>query len=400
MRFVRMRGVHIGLLLPLAMAMVSAGVVAAPSASRFHRPPPVGDDYLAWTKRSITMMHAYNLGDFSPFHPDAEWVTEYLAEPGSIYSDLHPRLFAGDRAETEDAVSFPASKRTARIIAWDLGLDKALPGFQVLPNYPSRTRGDFSTALAVNTDKADLLPEYFEKAYQLGGNRLFTINAEFAVALQILHEWVEATPWADRDALGVDEDVLTRVKAANSLSDVRDQDLAYLADILRSELSVWRAGDMTSLNQRAIRVPLRIARVAAAYRTTNEGYNVCNQDGSRNPSLAGERPEDIARPICFSDATDRAVYRWYRATRAYQLAQRPEDFGDSFAAVARLIDTFADIRPAWAGAYTNQALDWSNHAEVVEAQMALDSDVPGEVDISFYRLVERASLLICRKTTP
>lgn len=382
----------------LACLAASPGSAATPTGARFHRPPPPGNEYAAWTMRSLALMNAYDLGDVSPFHPDAEWTREYLADPSSIYSDLHPRLFSGNRAESADATAFPDSKRTARAIAWDLGLDKALPGYQTLPDYPGPTPGNLTLAVAANLDKSGVAPIYYEKAYALGGNDLFTLNAEFAVALQTLHDWVEATPWADREAFGVDEDALRRVMSARSLDDVSDHDLVYLADILRAELSARSTGDAAAGARRALPAPLRIARVAAAYRASNAGYAACHSDGSRKDT-AGSLPEDLARPICFSDATDRAVYRWYRSMRRHQLAQPPEAFHGDFGQVARLIDHFADVRPAWAGAYTNEALDWSNHAEVVEAQLALDSPVPRDADTGFYRLVERTNLLICRTTT-
>jgi hypothetical protein len=382
----------------LVLFLMPLTAAATPTGARYHRPPPLGDDYLAWTQRSIARLHAQDLGDFSPFKTDADWVNEYLADPGSVYSDLHPRLFSQGREGLEQPGEFPESKRTGRIIAWDLGLDKALPGFQVLSNYPGPTRGDMRFGVAANMEKADVLPRYFNKAYELSNSKLFALNAELAVAVQILHEWVEATPWADRLNLGIEEDVLVRFEAAQSLDDLGDHDLTYLADLLRSELSTWRAGGMNSLEHREIRTPLRIARVAAAYRATLPGYTGCNADGSKN-ARAGDHPEDLAHPLCFSDATDRAVYRWYRATRDYQLGQMPEAF-DNFDKIVRLIDVFGDVRPAWAGAYTGKALDWSNHAEVVEAQMALSLDYTSSSEISFYRLVERANLLICRRSTP
>jgi hypothetical protein len=384
--------------LALASLAVSPDCAATPTGARFHRPPPPGNEYAAWTLRSLALMNAYDLGDVAPFHPDAEWAREYLADPLSIYSDLHPRLFSGNRAESPDATAFPESKRTARAIAWDLGLDKALPGFQTLPDYPGATPGNLTLDVAANLDKTGVTPVYFQKAHVLGGNDLYALSAEFAVALQTLHDWVEATPWADREAFGVDEDALRRVMSARSLDDVSDHDLVYLADILRSELSVRSGGAAMPDARRALPAPLRIARVAAAYRAGNAGYAACHGDGSRKDT-AGFLPEDLAHPICFSDATDRAVYRWYRSVRRQQLSQPPEAFHGDFGQAARLIDHFAGVRPAWAGAYTDEALDWSNHAEVVEAQLALDGPVPRDADTGFYRLVERANLLICRTAT-
>jgi hypothetical protein len=379
-----------------AMAMPALAV----DITHAHRPPPTGNRYLDWTLSSMQMMHPHDLGDFTPFTDDGAWAAHYLGDPASIYSGLHRRLFSGDGKTAVHRPAFPLSMQTGRMIAWDLGFDKALPGYQVIPDYPSRTRADMQVLIAANVQKADVLPLYYNKAYALVGDQLSTLNAEVAVAAQILHEWVEGSAWSTRKAMGIDEDVLRHYVQAGSLDDLTDYDLTYLADVLRSELSAWRGGRATSEGQREMPTPLRIARVAAAYRTSNDPfYDACNDDGTRNPAKAGNDPEVASPVICFTDATDRAVYRWYRAERARQLAQEPAAF-THFDQVARWIDHFGDIRPLWAGAYRNKALDWSNHAEVVEAQMVATGH-PDEADeTSFLRLVERANLLICRSSVP
>lgn len=371
--------------------------------NRFHRAPPLGDAYKAWTLRSLGMLDAQSLGDFHPLQADVSWRLEYLENPSSIYSDLHPRLFAALSGEMPRPDVYPGSPSDGRVVAWDLGFDKALIGFQALPEYPQKMPvGGHHPLVAASMEKAGVRRLYFDLGYRLAGEKLRAIGAEIAVALEILRDWVNVTPVEDQGILGVDPYVLGRFEVANKLSDLPDSDLAYLADVLRSELSIWRAGRANSVRadgtpQRELPTPLRIGRVAAAYRTSQAPlYTACLADGQRDPAEAGDVPEDLSRPICFTDATDRATYRWYRATRQHELSQQPDAF-PNFSDAARLIDHFGDIRPAWAGAYNNNALDWSNHAEIVEAQMALTGEASATYDMTFYRLVERANLLICRR---
>lgn len=417
--------------IPLMCGLLFSHSLFANDTGRLHKPPLLGDHYRTWTYQSMSRMHPYDLGDFQPFRPDGEWMQEYLNDPASIYSDLQQRLFATDPAGPALADirtgPFPDDNRTARIIAWDLGLDKALPGYQVMPYFPRAYPGDLPMPIQANLRKAGVSKTVFLKAEALAGPRLSTLGAELAVAVQLLSDWVvfandaaraaavaeqevaratapvdaalTARAEADEAALGVREDVLSRFNQAMSLADMNDQDLAYLADILRVELSVWRAGRYNRSHQRAIPTPLRVARVAAAFRAAQSDYNACRSDGARDVAHAGNRPETLTRPICFTDATDRAVYRWYRARRTDELAQSADAFAD-FGSAARLIDNFGEVRPAWAGAYTNQALDWSNHAEVIEAQIAASFSSSDADDIGFLRLNERANLLICRRSTP
>lgn len=363
---------------------------AAPGAARFHRPPALGDEYLHWTMQSLARLDGQALANFAPFQSDARWRAEYQSDTASIYSDLHPRLFGSEELSSGVGATFPDSRAKARIIAWDLGLDKALPGYQVIPTWPGPTRGNLLVEIAANLEKADVLPEYYKLAYQYGGSSVSTLNAELAVALQILHEWVEATSWRDRDSLGIDEGVLTRFRERAATQDVSDQDLEYLADLLRSELSTWRAGRESSLAQREVSTPLRIARVAAAYKVSQmKNYNACFPDGTHDPATAGTVPEDLNRTICYTDATDRAVYRWYRAERAEQLARFHGDLP--------LVAHFDHLRPAWAAAFNDRALDWSNHAEIVEVQMAIrGAHGSGRDDTSILRLIERANLTMCK----
>ncbi|KAF1008188.1 MAG: hypothetical protein GAK28_01167 [Luteibacter sp.] len=348
----------------------------------------------------MAMLSRADLGSVWPFQHDSVWVEEYLDSPGSIYSDLHVGMFMWQRGDGPrgEAVFPEKTSQKARAIAWDLGLTKALPGWQALTDASASVYTYYAPYLGANLSKAGVLPTYYEKAYELYGNEVYAITAELAVALQILHEWVEAVPPQDRIEQGIYADVLTRFESATSMDQILEADLTYLADILRGELSLWRGGGLNTFGIREIPTPLRIARVAAAFATSQGGFRACKADGSHDPQYAGAIPEQTQTPICPTDATDRAVYRWYRALREKQL-HRPASEIDDMARAARLVDAFADIKPAWAGAFSGKALDWSNHAEIIEAQVAVAGDPARDTELDFYRLVERANLIICRSST-
>lgn len=376
----------IGITLTLGQAMATPATFS----------PPLGDKYREWVLRSMSALSPGDLASIYPFQPDGAWVEEYLQAPSSIYSELHPRLFTWNMQDDDSMPGIPmATSRTAKAIAWDLGLTKAIPGRGGQLDHPHFDVMEYNAQVRVNLGKAGVLARYFQKAYELGGNDLYTLNAEMAVAVQILHEWVEATPSEERLELGVYEDVLQRFESATLLSDIPDADLGYLADILRSELSTWHAGSANVYGVRELRTPLRIARVAAAYEGTQPTLRVCDDALVHIPGRASLVPEDTSGEICGTDATDRAVYRRYRALRAHQIGATAGSFSNMERA-GRLVDAFADIKPAWAGAFNAKALDWSNHAEVLEVQIAVEGDPQRDTDMDFYRLVERANMLVCR----
>lgn len=379
-----------------AMAVGITLILGQAMATPISFSPPLGDKYREWVLRSMSALSPGDLASTYPFQPDDAWVEEYLQSPSSIYSELHPRLFTWNMLHDDSMPGIPmATSRAAKAIAWDLGLAKAMPGRGGQLDHVHADIMNYDAQVRANLGKAGVFARYFQKAYELGGNDLYTLNAEMAVAVQILHEWVEATPSEERLELGVYEDVLQRFESATSLSDIPDADLGYLADILRSELSTWHAGNANVYGVRELRTPLRIARVAAAYEGTQGGVPVCDDTMAHIPGRASLVPEDISRAICATDATDRAVYRRYRALRAHQIDAAASSFSNMERA-GRLVDTFADIKPAWAGAFNAKALDWSNHAEVLEAQMAAEGDPQRDTDMDFYRLVERANMLVCR----
>lgn len=386
-------------------------VVCAParaSDGRTFPTPELGDTYLLWTLERMRGMESE-----ADFHSDHALQATYVDRPRDIYSALASPFYIVPSERDEAAwlrvlghlhrqseAPVPGDQALHRQMAWDLGMTAAIPGLQVLKHPATSSAGNMLPVAAASLAKAGVSYETWTRAMNLAdpNGKLTTLGSELAVSLQILIGWVEGTDPKKARRLGIDTNILVRFDRAKTLRDMRDGDLAYLAALLRSELSTWRAGRAALDGHRELPTPLRLARASMAHGSqygTNDGASPCNYDGTLLPGVAGRRPEDLALPICPTEATDRAVYRRYRALRRMELARPPSDFADPVQA-ARLIRHFGDMRPAWASIYRDETLDYSNHAEVVESQMAVESDAGAVNDINAWRLTERVNLLICR----
>ncbi|HEY4092429.1 MAG TPA: hypothetical protein VGN46_13030 [Luteibacter sp.] len=393
----------------LAMALLVA--MAAPAHTddgRAFPPPELGDTYLLWTLERLRGMESE-----ADFHSDDFLRATYLNRAPDIYSTLASPFYLVPSERDEAAwlrvlgrlhsnsdAALPGDQALHRQMAWDLGMTAAIPGLQVLTDPATSTAGNMIPVGAASLAKAGVSRANWTRAVNFAdpGGRLITLGSELAVSLQILEGWVANTEATKARRLGIDANVLVRFDRARGLRDMPDSDLAYLAALLRSELSTWRAGRAALDGHRELPTPLRVARATMVHGSQyadNDGFRSCNDDGTRVPAVAGRVPEDLSLPICPAEATDRAVYRRYRALRRMELNRPSSDFVDPTQA-ARLVRHFGDMRPAWASIYRDEVLSYSNHAEVVESQMAAESD-PGTVnDINTWRLTERVNLLICR----
>lgn len=405
----------------MACALFLTCAAAPPShahQAHIYRDSLFGDHHTRWTIRSLLHTAGTDATTRASLRPDDAWLAEYQDDPASIYSGLSSSLTQaalvytprGAMAAAPDAGAgtmnpvgaFPATAPVNRMLAWNLGLHKALPSdqFRYDAIQPELKGADIDANARSNLLKAGVYPTVLAQAQRLSGPSLSTLGAELAIAVSTLMEWRRVAAGRAND-LGIRLDVIDRFKAATSLADMTEQDLSYLADILRLELSIWRGGTPGVFFNLSLPAPMRIARAAAAHHGSRAGYAACSADGTRNPLTAGTSPDDLAHPICFTDATDRSVYRWYRAMRASELAQTPQAFAD-FDQASRLIAHFSDVRGSWAGAYAEEALEWSNHAEILDAQMIATQADPalGIDEQAFLRLVDRASHLVCRSGAP
>jgi hypothetical protein len=391
----------------LAIGAALATSQAATGSGRHYASPPIGDAYRAWTHERMETMTSED-----DFDSDEVLTMRYLKDPASIYSDLAVSFY--DTPSTRQRNAWLRMKREVdrrhpfvlydednlrRAIAWDLGFTKALPGYQVLPDPTAPTPGNVANEVAVNIAKSGVDLTLWTRAVNLAdnGGALTTLGAEYAVAMQVVSDWIANTP-DERKAmrLGIDAGIVSRFSHASSLADIPDRDLAYVAAVLGSELSTWRAGRINRYGVRELPTPLRIARATMMHWAQSApSPSGCAADGSGVALGAAQQAGDLKKPMCTSEATDRAVYARYRKLREYQTHRPAESYADPVQA-ERLIRFFSTVRPAWASIFREEALDYSNHAEVVEAQMAAEA-FPGEDnDVRFWRLMERANLLICK----
>lgn len=380
----------------LALALCAAATVTSANPQlpihRYHYSPRQGTTYQAWLRQAIDPAHREAGAADEPFLADSRWIEGLLQMPGSIYSDFKPEVFS-----SKALAGLPDDIRTRRVVAWDLGLDKALLGHQAFTYAFSDDLNGLSVDVRANLIKSGVTKRYYEKAFKSGGGyTLSTLAAELAVAAQVLSEWVDATPETEREVLGVRVDVLRRLERTQGWEPLPADDLEYLADILRSELSSFRAGRDNVYRQRELPTPLRIARLAAAYRAGKGfGYpDPCSFGGAANPDRAATDPSDSSRPLCFTDATDRAVYAWYLAERERQLRFPTRGCKGGALPCERLHDAFVDIRPTWAGAFPGQVLTHAARAEIAELQIAQDLSPDELSDTTFLQLLQRAHLAV------
>jgi len=380
----------------ITCALWAASDIAAANPQRpihrYHFSPRRGDDYARWLQEALRARDPASPSGFDHWPSDQHWTSALLQTPASIYSDLHPRIFSSSPIE-----GVPPSMQVRRAMAWDLGLDKALPDYQALTHAYPEQLATLMPQVRPHVIKSGVKVLYYQKAYQAsGGTTLSTLTAELAVAAQVLSEWVDATPDQDREALGVRVDVLRRLEGVRPWESLPAEDLEYLADVLRGELSVFRAGRDNIYRQRELPTPLRIARLAAAYRVSQGGgaLRACLDDGSVNGAHAASKPQSILKPICFTDATDRAVFAWYLEERERQLREPTLDCEGGPVACERLYEAFAGVTPAWVGLFPRDVIRYAPRAELVELQMAQGFDEASMSDADFLELLQRAHLVV------
>lgn len=137
------------------------------------------------------------------------------------------------------------------------------------------------------------------------------IQANYALALQLLRERLIATPRTFWYIRGLRVDVMGRFLDPARHGQPGKFDFHYLIELLDGELSGWRPAGTNLYGFRQLPATLRLGRIAAAYQEAMpRGTNACRANGEHDPAVAGAGDGD-GRPLCFTDATDRAIYRWY-----------------------------------------------------------------------------------------
>lgn len=325
---------------------------------------------------------------------DAYWGHRLLRQ-GPLPSDAYTDVAEWDGSLGDTAwrhalwvVSTPnapvSDAMALRILQWDMGYTKALPGRDIALG---ESHGYRNALVAANALKAGVDADIFWQALAIFGNRHSTVAAKIAVAAQILRDQA-ARHGADRDAvMNIRRDVLGRFMAIDAGGTMDDYDMHYLTRLLDDETGRYAAAWPSSSGDRQIPTPYRVARTAAAYRHA-QGFVTapCNDRGNRIPHIASSDTASGAA-MCFTDAHDRAVFDWYKAEFRRQ-ATAVRDTPHHTNGIGLLLGLLAPF---------GALLDVMAVAEFSEALMAddlLEAEELTEDEASLYE--DRLNTLTCR----
>jgi hypothetical protein len=313
-----------------AMCVVGRPVVAYPLATR-----PTTHSALVTLIRAYARIDgdaSYVLSGRVESNDDdyARWV---LVDPSSPYSALAER----DLAPANEAVRLaaqlltvdgrvPSQRELSQRKERELGFTKSRPWTDVGDFYgppingyrgvPSHTKADVDAGIVIGV--RDMV-----------GADYPAIGALYAVAAQLLRDRLNRVPSAEQRRVGLRPEVLSGLESTPRAWRPTDFDRQYLAILLDGAM---RDGDIEAPRNKSLPqlpVPLRIARMAAAYRD-QQPFEVdpCLNPREHDPATAGKGGDD-PRPLCFNDATDRAVYAWFVAELRRELSDRhPTESGD------------------------------------------------------------------------
>jgi hypothetical protein len=295
-----------------------------------------------------------------------------LNRPGFPYADvLQLRLPEPDEPTRRAIASvstsdYPVNHRDLHDMkVWDLGYTKSRVGREI-PQVPAGLEAIPGVSSLV---KSGVDPDIYVQAIFLAGVDYPVIAANYALAAQILRTKLASTPRALWLQYGLRHDVLDRFLRASTVRGVYDYDLHYLVHILDGAFSTWAAGAQSTYGLRELPTNLRVARVAAAYRERMPyEHEPCRDDHTYDPRYAGMGGVD-KRPLCFDDATDRAVHAWYAMQFRAELSSTRVPRGGETAA-ERMAAPLSASRQGWVGIRRNGLIEDTTRLEVVEAKIA------------------------------
>lgn len=303
---------------------------------------------------------------------DSGYERYVLNRPGFPYADVIQVSMPEPDEPTRRAIAslstaeYPLNHRDIHDMkVWDLGYTKSRVGREI-PWLPADLGAIPGASSLV---KAGVDPDIYVQAIYLAGVDYPIIAANYALAAQILRAKLASTArtlWAQH---GLRHDVLDRFLHAPTVRGVYDYDLHYLVHILDGALSTWTAGSQSNYGLRELPTNLRVARVAAAYRERMPyEHEPCRGDRTYDAQHAGMGGID-KRPLCFDDATDRAVYFWYAMQfRAELLSTHVSRGGET--AAERMAAPLSASRQGWIGVRRNGLIEDTARLEVVEAKIA------------------------------
>jgi hypothetical protein len=295
-----------------------------------------------------------------------------LNRPGFPYADVLQVSMPEPDAPTRRAIAalstpeYPLNHRDLHDMkVWDLGYTKSRVGREI-PRLPAELGAIPGASSLV---KAGVDPDIYVQAIYLAGVDYPIIAANYALAAQVLRAKLTSTPrvlWAQH---GLRHDVLDRFLHASTARGVYDYDLHYLAQVLDGAFSTWTAGSLSTYGLRELPTNLRVARIAAAYRERMPyEHEPCRGDRTYDARYAGMGGLD-KRPLCFDDATDRAVHAWYAMQFRAELSSTRVPRGGETAA-ERMAAPLTASRQGWIGIRRNGLIEDTTRLEVVETKIA------------------------------
>jgi hypothetical protein len=301
---------------------------------------------------------------------DGSYEQYVLNRPGFPYADvIHVSLKEPDLPTRRAIASlstpeYPVNARDLHDMkVWDLGYTKSRVGREVSPLVaPNRTFPGVHSVV-----KAGIDLDIHVQATHLLEAEYPAMLANYSLAAQMLRTKLASVPrhlWRQH---GLRHDVLDRYLHARVAEDLYDYDLHYLIQILDGAMAAWNPGSLNTYGRRELPTPLRAGRAAAAYRERLPyEHEPCHADGTYDPVHAGMGGVD-RRPLCFDDATDRAVHTWY-VTELRDELSRVSLTGSSIA--RRMAAPLKASRQGWIGVRRLGIMDDVMRIEVVEAKIA------------------------------
>lgn len=327
---------------------------------------------------------------------------ETLIDPGSLYPMPRPMRPEAAGPAWERAMEHMANAGFPMVTAqaewwyrWELGLTRALPDKDV-PHIPGQATMAAAWIMG-NIAKAGIELNIARKARELVGEHDAALAATLAVSVQLLREQETAAGHPGNQYAGHWGEPLVRFGQAGTLAALRDEDLTYLMRLLENELSSWRERPLSIYGAPALPVAVRVARMAAAYRSMEYTSPPCNDDGlPRSVDASGSDT-----PLCFAAMTDRAVLAWYNATLFDDLAAYDAD-PDAVPQVMRdLATAVSRVQPGWIGVFEPVARRSALDTPVVTAGIARELRRTALVSSAMTRRLDDVALeRMCVGATP
>ncbi|MDQ0011046.1 hypothetical protein J2T07_003252 [Luteibacter jiangsuensis] len=310
---------------------------------------------------------------------DESYARYILDRPSSPYANIKWSLLPSPDTPTRRAIEsvstqeHPVNLRDLHDMkVWDLGFTKAHIASETfrMPQELRYVPGAWSIV------KAGIEPDIYAQAIRNQGLEHPAMTANYALAAQLLRAKLAATPPSLWKIRGLRHDVLDRFVGGEFML---AHDFHYLIQFLDGALATWDAGSTSAYGFRQLPAPLRLGRIAAAYRQRLPfEHEPCMEDDTHDPEHAGEGTFD-RRPLCFDDATDRAIHVWYAHELVQELAAIHDRANGAPTLAERMAAPLRSSRQGWIGIPRPSAIAEVTRIEVVEAKVTGQLLVEGDV---------------------